>query len=136
MNHHPLSPLTFLISSSRFVRDKRGKKLRDSQNKSEDLKAEIAELNHQLESARLAVAAIDKEINEGGATLANLRGNIRIRKLAADIAATQQEIDSHDVEAAAKAKRTFDERYGEEKEKETQMASKVDDYALARPFRN
>ena len=55
----------------------------------------------------------------------NLHGNIRIRKLIRDIAATQAEIDSYDMEGAAKAKRNFEDRYQTEKQKETEMQSKV-----------
>lgn len=53
-----------------------------------------------------------------------MRENLRIRRLRQDIAATQAEIDSIDLEEAAKAKRIFDEKYNVEKQKETQLQSK------------
>ena len=64
------------------------------------------------------MAEIDKEINESGASMANLRENIRVRKLVRAIEATQTEIDSFDMEEAAKARRTFKEKYDGEKERE------------------
>lgn len=109
----------------KYVREKRGKGLRESQTRSEELKAEIAELVAQLENARLAVAAIDKEINEGGATLANLRSNIRIHKLEVDIAAIAEEIEGLDVEEAGRARAVFEQKYNAEKAKETRLASHV-----------
>jgi DNA repair protein RAD50 len=68
---------------------------------------------------------LDKEINEGGAALANLRENRRIRKLQSDIQATQKEIDSCDLEGAAKAKRNFEEKYQPEKDRENEMQQRV-----------
>ena len=68
---------------------------------------------------------MDKEINEGGAALTNLRENRRIRKLQSDIQATQKEIDSCDLEGAAKAKRNFEEKYQPEKDRENEMQQKV-----------
>ena len=78
-----------------------------------------------IENVRNSVAAIDKEINESGASMANLRENIRVRKLAREIVATQAEIDSHDMEEAAKSRRNFQEKYKVEKQKESEMQSKV-----------
>ena len=71
------------------------------------------------------MAEIDKEINESGASMANLRENIRVRKLVRAIEATQTEIDSFDMEEAAKARRTFKEKYDDEKERENEMHTKV-----------
>jgi DNA repair protein RAD50 len=68
---------------------------------------------------------LDKEINEGGAALTNLRENRRIRKLQNDIQATQKEIDSCDLEGAAKAKRNFEEKYQPEKDRENEMQQRV-----------
>jgi DNA repair protein RAD50 len=71
------------------------------------------------------IAEIDKEIHESGASMANLRENIRIRNLVRDIAATQEEIDSHDMEEAAKARRNFDQQYKVKKDEESNLQSKV-----------
>jgi len=56
--------------------------------------------------------------------MANLRENIRIRKLIRDIEATQGEIDSHDMEEAAKARRNFDHQYKIKKAQEDELHSK------------
>lgn len=78
-----------------------------------------------IESVRGVIAEIDKEIHESGASMANLRENIRIRHLIRDIAATQEEIDSHDMEEAAKARRNFDQQYKVKKAEESNLQSKV-----------
>jgi DNA repair protein RAD50 len=57
--------------------------------------------------------------------MTNLRENLRVRKLMRDIVETQAEIDSLDMEQAAKAKRHFEEKYKVEKQRETQMQSQV-----------
>lgn len=93
--------------------------------KIEHYEGEITELGIKIESMRETVAGIDREINEGGSLISRLRDNIRMRRLVKDIEATQAEIDSYDMEGAAKAKRTFEDRYQVEKQRETEMQSKV-----------
>jgi DNA repair protein RAD50 len=68
---------------------------------------------------------LDKEINEGGAALTNLRENRRLRRLQSNIQATQKEIDSFDIEGASKARRNFDEKYQPEKDRENEMQQRV-----------
>ena len=91
----------------------------------DQFQAKIHELDRDLEGARQVIARIDKEINESGASVANLRDNIRLRKLIRDIAATQDEIDSHDMDEAAKAKRNFEDQYKVKKAEESELQSKV-----------
>lgn len=98
--------------------------------KIEHYEGEITELGIKIENVRETVAKIDREINEGGSLISRLRDNIRMRRLVKDIEATQAEIDSYDMEGAAKAKRTFEDRYQVEKQRETEMQSKV---GLLRP---
>ena len=57
--------------------------------------------------------------------MTNLRENIRVRKLGKEIDVTQAEIDAMDMEQAAKARRQFDQKYNVEKQRETEMQSKV-----------
>ncbi|KAH7885017.1 ALG6, ALG8 glycosyltransferase family-domain-containing protein [Phlebopus sp. FC_14] len=108
----------------RYVREKRARMLADCSEKIEHYEGEIQEFGIKIETVRENIARIDREINESGSSVSNLRDNIRIRKLAKDIAATQAEIDSYDMEAAAKAKRNFEDRYQVEKQRETEMQSK------------
>lgn len=109
----------------RHVRDKRGRLLTETIQEIEDLQSKIEDFNKDLESLRAVMNAIDKEINQSGASVANLRENIRVRRLIKDIAATQAKIDTFDMEEAAKAKRNFQEKYPIEKQRETDMQSKV-----------
>jgi DNA repair protein RAD50 len=108
----------------RYIRDKRARFLAECADKIEQFEQDIKDLVTNIESARDAIAKIDREISESGSLMANLHGNIRIRKLSRDIAATQAEIDSCDMEGAAKAKRNFEDRYQVEKQRETEMQSK------------
>lgn len=105
----------------RYVRDKGNKRLQDCANAISQYEATIQEHGLEIEQIRKTVAKLDKEINEGGAALANLRENRRLRKLQSSIQATQKEIDSCDIEGASKAKRNFEEKYQPEKDRENEM---------------
>ncbi|KAG8214897.1 hypothetical protein J3R82DRAFT_10069 [Butyriboletus roseoflavus] len=108
----------------RYVREKRAQMLVECAGKIERYEGEITELGIKIESVRETVAGIDREINESGSLMSRLRDNIRMRRLVKDIEATQADIDSYDMEAAAKAKRNFEDRYQAEKQRETEMQSK------------
>ena len=109
----------------RYVRDKRDRRLEECSAKIEELEDQISELKRKLDDATKTDEALAKEIHESTATVANLRDNLRARKLVKEIADTQAEIDQYDLEEAAKAKRLFEEKYTIEKEKETALQSKV-----------
>ncbi|KAF8798952.1 hypothetical protein BYT27DRAFT_6885490 [Phlegmacium glaucopus] len=76
-----------------------------------ECESQLRELNKQLENSREIISSIEKEIHESGASLSNLHDNIIARNLAKDIAKTQAEIDSYDMEEAGKARRNYDEKY-------------------------
>ncbi|OBZ71496.1 DNA repair protein RAD50 [Grifola frondosa] len=107
-----------------YVKKKRGRLLREVAEKIEEQESTIKRLETQLEEIRSTINGIDKEINEAGASVANLRENIRVRKLAKDIADTQAELDSVNMEEAAKAKRIYDAKWEVEKQKETDLQTK------------
>jgi DNA repair protein RAD50 len=107
------------------VRDKRGRLLQECAENVEQLQTEIQELNAKVENARGVTAKIEKEINESGSSTANLRENIRVRRMKKDIIQLQRDIESHDVEEAGRAKRNFEDRYKVEKQKETELQAKV-----------
>jgi len=85
----------------------------------------LQELNNQLEASREIISGIEKEIHESGASLSNLRDNIIARNLAKDIAKTQAEINSYDMEEAGKARRNYDEKYEPAKQREKQLHEAV-----------
>ncbi|KAF8476550.1 P-loop containing nucleoside triphosphate hydrolase protein [Russula ochroleuca] len=105
----------------RYVRDKRSKRLQDCADAIIQFEAKIQEHGVEIEQIRKSIARLDKEINEGGAALTNLRENRRLRRLQSNIQATQKEIDSFDIEGASKARRNFDEKYQPEKDRENEM---------------
>jgi DNA repair protein RAD50 len=109
----------------RYAKEKRARRLQECSERLEQSKSEIRELEVTIENIRNAIAEIDKEINESGASMANLRDNIRARKLIQDVKTTQAEMNRLDMEEAAKARRTFDEKFKDEKQKEVDMQRKV-----------
>jgi len=119
------------LTSARYVRDKRARLLSECADKIEQIEQDIKDLVANIENVRDEIAKIDREISESGSLVVNLRENIRIRKLALDIAATQAEIESCDMEGAAKAKRNFEDRYQVEKQRETETQSKVIKHLLS-----
>ena len=80
---------------------------------------------NQLEGSREVISSIEKEIHESGASLSNLRDNIIARNLAKDIAKTQAEINSYDMEEAGKARRNYDEKYEPAKQREKHLHEAV-----------
>lgn len=109
----------------RYIREKRGRQLKDCEQRIAEHESGINQLSTDIESARNTIGVIDKEVNESNAAMTNLRENIRVRKLVKEIDATQAEIDAMDMEEAAKARRQFDLKYNLEKQRETEMQSKV-----------
>lgn len=91
----------------------------------EESESEIKKFEKQVEEARNKIAQIDKVINESGSSLSHLRENIRLRKVSKQIEETQAEIDKHDMEEAARAKRTFAEKWKIAKDREDKLQNKV-----------
>lgn len=109
----------------RYAREKRAHLLEECAEKVEQHDNVLQDIGHNIEAVREVIAKIDKEINESGASVANLRENIRVRKLSRDITETQAEIDSHDMEEAARARRNFQEKYNVAKDKENELQTSV-----------
>jgi DNA repair protein RAD50 len=109
----------------RFMREGVERKLQDCAEKKEDLEAELNEFTQRINEAKAALESLDLEARSGESTLANLRQNIQFRKLAKQITSTQSEIDTFDMEEAAKARRNFEEKYPKEKEREEKLHSKL-----------
>lgn len=116
--------------SLRYVREKRARRLQECTERIDQAKSDIKEIGASIEGVRGVIANIDKEISESGASEANLRENIRVRKLIKDIKAVQEKIDSYNMEEAARARRIYAERFPIEKQKETEMQSKVSSLGL------
>ena len=86
---------------------------------------QLGELQNQIEVCREVISSIDKEINQSGATISNLRDNIIVQKLNADIARIQSQIDSYDMEEAAKARRNYEDKYEPAKRREDKLSEVV-----------
>lgn len=79
----------------------------------------------QIENVRIAIAAIDKEIHESGATMSNLRDNIIVRRLKEKTETIDKEIASYDMEEAAKARRNYEDKYQPAKAREQKLNEAV-----------
>lgn len=79
----------------------------------------------EVEQKRSRLTAVEKEINEGGATLARFQNNKRLRKLRADLVKVKTEIDKYDLEEAARAKRNFEKAFPEMEAKYNALKDKV-----------
>ncbi|KAJ3509992.1 hypothetical protein NLJ89_g4921 [Agrocybe chaxingu] len=105
----------------RYVKDKKARALEDCSSKLKECDEQLGDLQSQIESCRQVIASIDKEINESGATLSNLRDNIIVQKLTMEISKIQSEIDSYDMDEAAKARRNYEHKYRPAKEREEKL---------------
>ncbi len=101
------------------------RKLQELNNSIEEKEAEVQEQALKLEQVRTKLSEIDREISEAGVTMANLRENLRFRRLKRDLAATEAELAGIDMEEAAKAKRIWTEKWNVEKQKETELQTRV-----------
>ncbi len=114
-----------------YIKERRGRELESTSERVQQLDLELQELNQQLDTVRGVITDIQKEINESGASVANLRDNIRARRLIRQIGEVQAEIESHDMEEMAKARRNFEEKYKLAKEKEDNLRVEVGTYTLS-----
>lgn len=92
--------------------------------------ATVATLTKEVSDQRTKIAGIDKEINSGGSTLANLRENLRLRKLQFTISDIKQKKGELDVEGAVKARTHFNDEYGKLKDNEDTLQKDVSSFSL------
>lgn len=71
------------------------------------------------------MAAVQKDIDQGGARLSNLRDNLRLRRLRRRIEKTEAEIAALPMEEAAKSKQTFDTQWEARCRRENDIKAKV-----------
>ncbi|KAF8631077.1 hypothetical protein AX15_002678 [Amanita polypyramis BW_CC] len=105
----------------RYIKERRARELESCNEMIEQTDATIQDLSERIEDVRTSIAKIDKEISESGSTIANLRENLRVRRIEKEIKKTQEEIASYDMEEAAKAKRNFESRWDVVKKKEDEL---------------
>ena len=82
----------------RSARERWPKKLDQCNERIHTLEGNIQSLATEVEALRASVQGFEKEISDAGAAMANLRENIRVRKLMRDIETTTAEIESLDME--------------------------------------
>ncbi|KAI0755005.1 hypothetical protein C8Q80DRAFT_404011 [Daedaleopsis nitida] len=105
-------------------KEKITRRLKELNELIEERETEVQEQALKLEQVRAKLSDIDREINEAGMTMANLRENLRFRRLKRDLAATEAQLDAIDMDEAAKAKRIWTEKWNVEKQKETDLQTK------------
>ena len=107
------------------MKDKRGRSLDDCLINIRDCEEELNATNGRLEDCRTNIKGIEKEISDAGASNANLRENIRIRKLRSSIAEWEKKILESNVAEAAKAKQEFEKLWPRMKEHEGKLSTEA-----------
>ncbi|RDX42487.1 hypothetical protein OH76DRAFT_1362729 [Lentinus brumalis] len=105
-------------------KEKIARRLKELNAEIKEKEDEVQKQGMKLEEIRAKLSQIDKEINEAGVTMANLRDNLRFRRLKRDLAATDAELNAIDMEEAAKAKRIWTDKWTVEKQKENDLQSR------------
>lgn len=118
-------PMRMLTVIPRYVTQRGEQQLRDCEASIRQLSTDIEQRSRDIEVIREAAAKIEKEINESGSREANLRDNLRVRRLYKQIQDTQTEIESHDLEEAHRARRQFEQKYESAKKQEDQLHTEV-----------
>ena len=109
----------------RYSRDRTSQKLRQCINKLSELETEVQQVEGEVERFRALVQKQDNDVNAAGADLANLRENLRLRKLQREIQETKDVIKSLKLEEASKAKEQFEEKWGKAKAAENEAQARV-----------
>ena len=109
----------------RYTRDRIDQKLRHCIDKLSELELEIQQVEGEVERFRALVQKQDNDVSAAGADLANLRENLRLRKLQREIQETKDVINSLKLEEASKAKEQFEEKWGKAKAAENEAQARV-----------
>jgi len=109
----------------RYTRDRIDQKLRQCINKLSELEIEAQQVEGEVERLRALVQKQDNDVSAAGADLANLRENLRLRKLQREIQETKDVIKSLKLEEASKAKEQFEEKWGKAKAAENEAQARV-----------
>ena len=109
----------------RYTRDRIDQKLRHCIDKLSELELEIQQVEGEVERFRTLVQKQDNDVSAAGADLANLRENLRLRKLQREIQETKDVINSLKLEEASKAKEQFEEKWGKAKAAENEAQARV-----------
>jgi DNA repair protein RAD50 len=109
----------------RYAQDRTDQKLRQCINKLSELETEIQEVEKEVERLRALVQKQDNDVSAAGADLANLRDNLRLRKLQREIQEIKDFIKSLKLEEASKAREQFDEKWGKVKAAENAAQARV-----------
>src|SRR6201999_1647792 len=105
-----------LFTCLRYAKGKYARQLQDCTSQVESLEAQIDQTYQGIEELRKGIQDLYKELNESGSTAANIRENLRIRKLRTDLREVQTEMDSLNLEAAGQAREDYEETYKDAKE--------------------
>jgi DNA repair protein RAD50 len=120
------------LDPTSYIKDRRARELKRCDDRVQELEHTITELSDIVRQRRDAIAVVEKEKNEGGATLARYRDNVRLRKLRAELVQVKRERDSYDMEEASKARRNFERTFPKMQEKLERLKDKVrEDLVLA-----
>ena len=90
-----------------------------------ELAIEIQQVEGEVERLRTLVQKQDNDVSAAGADLANLRENLRLRKLQREIQETKDFIRSLKLEEASNAKEQFEEKWKKAKAAEDEAQSRV-----------
>ncbi|KAJ8080582.1 DNA repair protein rad50 [Marasmius tenuissimus] len=105
----------------RYVRDRREERMHECAEKLRQQEVRLKELTEREKQCRKDIEIADKELSESTLHEKNLRDNIRALKLARDIEATQVEINTHDVDQAARAKQDYQDKWPGFKKREDDL---------------
>lgn len=117
--------ISIQLICSRNGKGKFAWQLQDCASQIESLEKQIEQTSHGIEELRIGIQELDRELSESGTTAANIRENMRIRKIKADLKETQNSMEKLDLDAAGQARQDYERTFKDSKEQEVQAQSKV-----------
>lgn len=109
----------------RYVSEGNDRKIRENESQIDDLKREMSTAVDARDTIEKALQAIQEEIAKQENLRSNITQNMRYRKGEKEIIKVQEEIDSIDIESAAKARKEFVTKYDANLELENAKKSAV-----------
>lgn len=119
-----MNPLIVLTPLS-YITEGTNRKIRENETQMEDVKREISASQDTRNSIENTISSLQSELGQASSRQNNISANLRYRSTLADIKKVQDEIDSIDLESAAKSRREFNKKFTAKSNEENRVQAEV-----------
>jgi DNA repair protein RAD50 len=112
------------LSLCRYDDEEGDTRLTEAEETVKELERQVSRAEEEVESLQEEIAVFSQQISESDNRRSTINANIRYREAERKIADIQKEIESIDIDGAAKAKKDFDTRYDQANQHRTDQHGK------------